>query len=84
MRTVVLTGLNVVSLLEIGKDLFLQCLLYGASGETNFNRASCCDLFDHHYFGLQVACEASYFDMKLHHVSPACHTVDRSIQFPML
>jgi 3-oxoacyl-(acyl-carrier-protein) synthase len=81
MRRVVISGLGVVSPVGIGKDVFWHNLLNGTSGATTLDHVTCCSLFGHHEFGAQVVCEASDFDPQTHHVPPAYHSADRSIQF---
>lgn len=80
-RRVVITGLGVVSPVGIGKDAFWQGLLTGISGETLLSEVTCCSLFDHHCFDVQVVCEVKGFEPLAHHVPADCLDMDRSIQF---
>lgn len=81
MRRVAITGLGVVSPVGIGKEVFWQNLLRGASGEVSLDQVTCSPLFGHHTFDACVVCEASDFDPESHHVPSAYHEADRFIQF---
>ncbi len=82
-RRVVITGLGVISPVEIGKEGFWQNLLGGVSGVTSFDRVTCCPLFQFHSFQAQVIREATDFDPVEQGVPPEYQHRDRFIQFAL-
>lgn len=81
MRRVVISGLGVVAPVGIGKEVFWQHLLDGASGEVALEQVTCTPLFGHHEFEARVVCEVPGFDPHKHHVPVTYHQADRFIQF---
>lgn len=83
MRRVVITGLGVISPVGIGKEVFWNNLLHGASGATTLDHVTCCDLFGQHEFGAQVVCEVENFQPDEQSVPSPYRSMDRFIQFAL-
>jgi 3-oxoacyl-(acyl-carrier-protein) synthase len=84
MRTVVLTGLGVVSPLGIGKENFWQGLVAERSATKHLSEVKSCQLFEKFDFASQVISEVGDFDPAKLALPHEVYRLDRFIQFAVV